>query len=112
MAARNYSNAAVETALSVGCDDTTTTIRVDSASGWPSAPCTAVIDPDTVSEEVVLITVISGTDLTVTRGYDGTVPLAHATGAVVKHAAIALDFREANDAAQASHTHGTWGDLL
>jgi hypothetical protein len=112
VAIRNYSNAAVETSLSTGCDDVTTTIRVQSASGWPSAPCTAIIDPDTMSEEVVLITVINGVDFTVTRGFDGTVPLSHATGAVVKHGAVAVDFREANDAAQDAHTHGTWGDLL
>ncbi len=112
MALRNYSNNAVETTLQSPVDDTTATLQVGSMSGWPAVPHPAILDPDTIKEEVVLVTAVSGTTLTVTRGYDGTVALSHSTGAVVKHGAIAVDFREANDASLASHTHATWGDLL
>lgn len=97
MSTRNYSNTAAETQLTGDVNNSVTTLPVASVAGHPAVPYTIVVDPDTVSEEACLVTGSSGLSLTVTRGYNGTTALAHSTGAVVKHAALALDFKEAND---------------
>ena len=109
---RNYSNNAVETSLATGVNDTATSMTVLDAANWPAAPFTILVDPDTPNEEVCLVTARTNEQLTVDRGFDGTTGLAHSAGAVVKHAAVALDFREANQVAQGGLGHGTWQDLL
>jgi hypothetical protein len=66
-------------------------------SGYPAQfPYTAIIDPDTASEEVVEVTAAAGTTLTVTRGVDGTSGVSHNAGAVFRHGVSARDFDEAN----------------
>jgi hypothetical protein len=71
---------------------------------------TLVIDPDTALEEIVYavspsnpssttITIIRGVDGTGTEGVSG---IAHSAGAKVRHMAIGVDFREANE-----HINGT-----
>jgi hypothetical protein len=66
-------------------------------SGYPAQfPYTAIIDPDTASEEVVEVTAAAGTTLTVTRGVDGTSAVSHNAGAVFRHGVSARDFDEAN----------------
>ena len=52
---------------------------------------------DTASEEVVEVTGVSGTTLTVTHGVDGTSAVSHSAGAVFRHGVSARDFDEAND---------------
>lgn len=93
---RNYSNTAVVTALTNSVDSTASTLLVDSADGYPDAPFTIILDPDTVTEEICLVTAKATTTFTVTRGFDGTSAHPHSAGGVVKHGAVALDFREAN----------------
>jgi hypothetical protein len=46
---------------------------------------TVAIDPDTVNEEIVFITGISGDIFTIVRGRAGSTPITHASGATVKH---------------------------
>jgi hypothetical protein len=66
---------------------------------------TLVIDPDTALEEIVYAvspTSPSSTTITIIRGADGTGTegvsgIAHSAGAKVRHMAIAVDFREANN---------------
>ena len=107
---RNYSNTAVETTLAADIDSATSSVVVLETDGWPPVPFTILIDADQASEEVCLVTAKSiGGSLTVTRGWDGSTPLQHSAGAVVKHAAVAADFREANDVA--SVFDGTWGSI-
>jgi hypothetical protein len=66
-------------------------------SGYPNQfPFTAIIDPDTASEEVVEVSAAAGTTLTVTRGVDGTSGVSHNAGAVFRHGVSARDFDEAN----------------
>lgn len=113
MAQRNFSNNAVQTQLVVPVDDTAGSFVVASVSGFPAPPFTILIDPDDPSEEACLVTFVAGTTLTVTRGYDSTVALPHASGAVVKHAAVAVDFREANLHVNAvDAVHGVLGDIV
>ena len=98
MARRYYSSTAVATTLSASANNSTTSITVTALSGYPvSTPWTAIIDPDTASEEVVSVTGVSGTTLTVTRGVDGTTAVSHSAGAVFRHGVSGRDFDEANE---------------
>jgi len=97
MARRYYSSTAAATTLAAGIDNSATSITVAAATGFPSSlPWTAVIDYDTVDEEIVEVTARSGTSLTVTRGVDGTSGKAHGSGAKFRHGVSARDFDEAN----------------
>lgn len=97
MPRRYYSSTAVATTLSASANNSTTSITVAALSGYPAqTPWTAIIDPDTASEEVVTVTNVSGTTLTVTRGSDGTSAVSHNAGAVFRHGVSARDFDEAN----------------
>lgn len=97
MARRYYSSTAVATTLSASANNSTTSITVTALSGYPvSTPWTAIIDPDTASEEVVEVTNVAGTTLTVTRGVDGTSAVSHSAGAVFRHGVSGRDFDEAN----------------
>jgi hypothetical protein len=96
---RNFSATAIETTLvnsisSAATGDTTTSVSVVSVSGFPTVPYTLIIGPDTNKEEVVTVTAISGTTLTVTRGQDGTLAVAHAAGSSVRHGVSGRDFKE------------------
>ena len=116
--ARNFSNIAVETELTALVDATATGMNVGSTVGWPAVPFTVIVDGDTINEEACLVTGMSSTSLTVTRGFDGTPAKAHSAGATVVHAAVADDFRKAAAAADAivgksSLTPGgPWSELL
>lgn len=107
MPRRYYSSTAVATTLSASANNSTTSITVTALSGFPvSTPWTAILDPDTASEEVVTVTNVSGTTLTVTRGVDGTSAVSHNSGAVFRHGVSARDFDEAN-----SHVNDTTNDV-
>ena len=97
MARRYYSSTAVATTLSASVNNSATSITVTALSGYPNqVPFTAIIDPDTASEEVVTVTAAAGLTLTVTRGVDGTSGVSHNAGAVFRHGVSARDFDEAN----------------
>jgi hypothetical protein len=106
MARRYYSSTAVATTLSALASNSTTSITVTALTGYPNqTPWTAIIDPDTASEEVVEVTGVAGTTLTVTRGVDGTSAVQHSAGAVLRHGVSGRDFDEAN-----SHVNTTSGN--
>jgi hypothetical protein len=116
---RNYSSTAVDTTLSSGVSPANTTITVASTTGFPAAPFTLALDAGTASQELVLVTAVGGTTLTVTRGYDSTVAATHEAGAAVSHSHAAIDFREAGttkdnyDAhAAATVAHGATGAVV
>jgi hypothetical protein len=96
---RNFSATAIETTLvnsisSAATGDTTTSVSVVSVSGYPTAPYTIIIDPDTNKEEVCTVTAASSTTLTITRGQDNTLAVAHSAGASVRHGVSGRDFKE------------------
>ena len=113
MAQRYYSNAAA-TALASGCTALDTTITVDSVTGLPiQYPFIMILDRGTVGEEVVLVTNASGSDLTVTRGYDSTTAFAHSLGSEAVHGVAAIDHRESNNHVNAnSGVHGASGSVV
>ena len=111
MTVRRYSSISQETSLTAALDATATTMVVNSAAVLGSiTPAsgerfTLVIDPDTALEEIVYATSPSSpasTTITIIRGVDGTGTegvsgIAHSAGAKVRHMAIGVDFREANN---------------
>lgn len=106
--ARYYSSTAKKTTLVNPINSTDTSITVALASGYPTSyPFTIVIDKDTIDEELVECTNVSGTILTITRGVDSTTAVSHAVGAQVEHAFSGRDFRESRQHEDAtSNVHG------
>ena len=111
MTVRRYSSISQETSLTAALNATATTMVVNSAAVLGNiTPAsgerfTLVIDPDTALEEIVYATSPSSpssTTITIIRGVDGTGTegvsgVAHSAGAKVRHMAIGVDFREANN---------------
>lgn len=111
MVARNYSSTAAATQLAEACTGSATVLRVASIVGFPPVPFTLGVDVGTVYEELVTVTAIAGTNLTVVRGEDGTTGLPHEVGAVVRHVVSARDLREAANHIEAdSGVHGVGVD--
>jgi hypothetical protein len=107
MARRYYSSTAVATTLAAPATNAATSIEVTALTGYPvSTPWTAVLSPDSASEEVVEVTNVAGTTLTVTRGVDGTSGQAHSAGAVFRHSVSARDFNEPNRFLNLPKTNG------
>ena len=104
---RQYSSISVETTLASSVNTTATTITV--ATGTATALMggislaagnvdifTVALDADTVNEEIVFVTQVSGDTLTISRGQAGTGTagvsgLAHTAGASVKHVLTSSD---------------------
>jgi len=103
MPVRNYSSTSqiVTLAAPASAGDTTITISAAAAT-LPATPFTMLLAPDTVNEEVVDVTAVAGSALTVTRGVDGTTAKSHAAGTTAIHGVSARDFAEAN-----SHINST-----
>lgn len=78
MAAEQYSNGAQST-LNAGIDDNDLSLVVDSATGFPASGDFRIL----IGTEILLVTGVSGTTFTVTRGAEGSVAAAHSGGAVV-----------------------------
>lgn len=113
MAQRNYSSTAVATTIANAISNAATTCIVNSTSGFPAAPFIGRLDADTASEELVLVTNVAGTTLTITRGYDSTSAQSHAAGASFRHSVAAIDLREPNLHIQASSAvHGLTGSVV
>lgn len=113
MALRNYSSSAAQATLSAGVDASATTLSVSATTGFPATPFVLAVDADAAAQELVLVTNVAGTNLTVTRGYDSTVAASHSTGAVVQHSHAAIDFREANTHVNTtSGAHGASGAVM
>lgn len=104
---RQYSSISVETTLASSINTTATTMTV--ATGTATALMggislaagnvdifTVALDADTVNEEIVFVTQVSGDTLTISRGQAGTGTagvsgLAHTAGASVKHVLTSSD---------------------
>ena len=84
------------TTLSGDIDDTTTSVDVASAMGFTGGNFRILVD-----SEIMKVTGVSGTTLTVQRHQEGTSAAAHTSGAAVKHVLTvgALDARDQDDLA-------------
>lgn len=112
MARRFYNNTtATGSILAAGAGDLTFT--ASGFTGTPTTPFTAVVDRGLGTEEIVLVTNVTGGTLTVTRGYDGTSASSHGGGSVIEHC-VAAEGPNTWDAHVAATTgiHGTVGALV
>lgn len=104
---RQYSSISVETTLASSINTTATTVTVATGTatalmgGITLAPSnadifTVALDADTVNEEIVYVTGVSGDTLTISRGQAGTGTagvsgVSHTAGASVKHVLTSSD---------------------
>lgn len=110
---RYYSSTAGAYTLATSCSNTATSMDVSSTAGMPSQfPFTLVVDVGTTAEEIITVTNVAGTSLTVARGQDGSPAQAHQAGAVVRHMATARDFREPQQHIDATVAHGRSSALV
>ncbi len=92
MAARQFSNVAVETTLSSGIAGGASSLTVVSATGWPAAPFILVIEPDLANEELILVGAKAGAVFSsLTRGFGGTSDVGHSAGDDIKHVMVGED---------------------
>jgi hypothetical protein len=126
---RKYSTTSIATSLAstVSNSATTLTVTTGAGAGLMGGVTLAVgnvdqfliaLDVDTINEEIVSITAISGDTLTVVRAQAGTSAITHTAGATVKHVFTGDDatFFTAGvataDAAIPKSTVTTKGDIL
>lgn len=95
MTVRFYSSIAQQTTLTSSISSATTVINVAATTGFPgTTPFTLALDYAAPNEELVEVTLIAGTSLTVTRAVDGTSATLHNAGALVRHVSSARDFAD------------------
>jgi len=114
MASRYYSAIAQDTTLTSSITNTSTSMVVGATVGYPATPFVLAVDYNAASEELVLVSNISGTTLTITRGYNGTTAVSHNTGATVRHVISAQDLTDAQNhygTALTAGAHGVTGAL-
>jgi len=80
MAYELFVNGAINTTLASGITNVATSLTVASATGFPTSGNFRIV----VESEIMLVTAVSGTTFTVTRGVEGTNPAAHSGGTIVK----------------------------
>jgi len=110
---RYYTSTAQDTTLTSLINSTGTNVSVSAIVGYPTQyPYIIALDYNNASEELVQVNGVSGLIFNVTRGFNGTAPTTHGTGAVVRHVITAQDMTElqAHIAAEAD-VHGVDGTL-
>ena len=105
---RYYSSIAQLAALTTAVDSSATTMIASTVAGWPlTCPFTVVVDDSTLSEEIVTVTAVAGTTLTVVRAQDGSAGVSHSVGATMRHMVTARDLREPQEhMARSAEVHG------
>lgn len=99
MVRKSFAGGAVETTLNGSITNVATTATLTDGSTYPTTtggPFVIVVDPGTSVEEKILVATRAGNALSgMTRGYDGTTAVAHAS-AIVRHVFDADTADEAN----------------
>lgn len=109
-----YSSTAGTFTITASITTSSTLVQINSAVGLPgSTPFKMVLDPGQTTEEIVKVTAIAGTSLTITRAWDGTTASAHSAGASARHMMTAEDFTlsRSHEAASVA-VHGITGSVV
>lgn len=111
---KQYLGAAVGQALAAGLTSSGMSFTTSDSTGMPSggpAPFVVSVEKGTPQEEKILVASRSGNTYTVAtsgRGYDGTIAIAHLSGAPVNHVIDAVSLQETNahvnDTSRDDHT--------
>jgi hypothetical protein len=111
---RYYSSTAVAATLSASLTSSATTIAISAVTGWPTSyPFTAIIGEDTNKEEIVTVSGVAGTTLTIARGVGGTTGQAHDAGETIRHGIYAQDFEDGSaHYAASTAVHGVAGSVV
>lgn len=111
---RYYSSTAVAATLSASLTSSATSIAISTVTGWPASyPFTAIIGEDTNKEELVTVTGVAGTTLTIARGVGGTTGQAHDAGETIRHGVYAQDFEDGSaHYAASTAVHGVAGSVV
>lgn len=114
MPARNYTSVLDAKSLAISMNTSVTTMQLNNLTSIPSYPFTMVIEPDTVSEEIVTVTgLFGGTTVNITRAQDGTSAVAHDAGSEVRHMITARDLQEPQDHIyDSTAVHGITGSVV
>lgn len=95
VARKGFSGIAVPTSLNGAITDVAVTLTATVLTGWPdgtNGKSSAKIDPGLPTEEDILYTAKAGLNLTgISRGQNGTTPVAHGNGAVIVHGWVSGD---------------------
>jgi hypothetical protein len=113
VAGENYSNTASTATTSTPVGPSDTTAALASFTGWPSQPFWAEFEKDTASAEIVRVTNVAGSTITMTRGQGGTAATTHGAGVTVELIAPADFFNRAEQhMAATSSVHGASGSVV
>jgi microcystin-dependent protein len=115
--ARNYKSIAEPKALTADASSSATQITLNNVTGLPSPPYVLVINPDTVKEEAVLVTVdqtgVTSPTLKITRAIEtGATAQDHTTGHVVRHMIVGSDLQLAHDHIDNTSAHDATGGVV
>lgn len=108
MTVRYYSSVASEKTLTGTITAGATSMVVSNTTGFPAlTPFTLAVDYETAVEELVNVTNVAGTTLTISRAVDGTSASSHNAGARVRHVTSARDFADSRNHENSSNgVHG------
>lgn len=113
MTAHNYTNTASRAALDAPLNSSSPTFGVTGFTGYPSVPFYVLLDRDTSSAELVEVTNVAGSTLTVNRGSGGTSSTSHSAGGTVEHVIPAAVPQSVEQHVEAtSNVHGITGALV
>lgn len=110
--ANKFSNTASVAVLDANITAAATSVVVTNFSGFPTAPFWAEIGRDTPSAEVVKVTGVTGSTLTIARGQDGTLASAHNIGDKLEHVIPAYTANLAETHPEDTIAHGTTSDVV
>jgi len=115
---RNYSSISEPKTLTADVSSVATQITLNNVTGLPSVPYVLVLNPDTASEEVILVTTdqtgVTSPTVKVSRAIEtGASAKTHTNGDTVKHMIVGTDLQLAHDHIDNTTTaHGATGAVV
>ncbi len=113
MTVHNYTNTASRAVLDSPLNSSANSFTVTSFTGYPVAPFFILMDRDSSSAELMEVTSVAGSTLTVVRGSGGTASTSHSAGATVEHVIPAAVPQTVEQHVEATaNIHGVTGSLI